>query len=77
MPKTNLHSLATKIANLEKGERKKGTPQILEVLGVIGVYWRDLASKGKTEQILRDVACIVERAGKRSARKLDYKDKLS
>ena len=61
--RTNLVDLASDLARLEGlGRSAGGTPQILEVLGLLGSRWRTMS----TEEVLREVACVVERSGLRS-----------
>lgn len=62
--KTNLTKIANEVARVEGGEKKLGTPQIKEVLGCLGSRWREVP----TEQMLREVSCIIERAGLRGRR---------
>lgn len=64
MTTTNLVALASEIAQREGLQRGAGgTPQVLEILGLLGARWRRLSQ----HEMLREVACIVERGGVRSA----------
>jgi len=62
--RTNLIDLASDIAREEGLTRSAGgTPQVLEILGLLGSRWRGMT----TQEVLREVSCIVERSGLRSA----------
>jgi hypothetical protein len=62
--KTNLKKLADEIARVEGGKLNLGTPQISEVLGCLGTRWRDMT----TSEVLSEISCIADRAGKRGMR---------
>ena len=67
--RTNLNKLASQLARCEGlSQSVGGTPQILEVLGLLGERWRNM----EVREIVQEVLCIYERAGKRSQhRKVD------
>lgn len=61
---TNIRELADELARQEGLSRSLGgTPQVLELLGLLGARWRAMPH----HQMLREVSCVVERAGLRSA----------
>jgi hypothetical protein len=62
MARVNLRETATYIARQEGLGKKVPIAQIAEILGILGDRWRNMSSV----DVLREVACIVERAGMRS-----------